>query len=63
MKKTVLRKYARLIARTGARVQKGQRLLCPWGSAGKSTGMDCNFLLQGIFPTQGSNPCHLCLLH
>ena len=23
---------------------------------GKSTGMGCHFLLQGIFPTQGSNP-------
>ena len=26
------------------------------GSPGKSTGVDCHFLLQGIFPTQGSNP-------
>ena len=25
--------------------------------------MGCHFLLQGIFPTQGSNPCLLCLLH
>ena len=25
--------------------------------------MDCCGLLQGIFPTQGSNPCLLCLLH
>ena len=23
---------------------------------GKNTGVDCHFLLQGIFPTQGSNP-------
>ena len=23
---------------------------------GKSTGVDCHFLLQGIFLTQGSNP-------
>ena len=23
---------------------------------GKSTGVDCHFLLQGIFPTQGLNP-------
>ena len=23
---------------------------------GNSTGVDCHFLLQGIFPTQGSNP-------
>src|SRR5574340_839742 len=36
------------------------RLLCPWGSPGKNTGVGCHALLQGIFPTQGSN---LCLLH
>ena len=36
------------------------RLLCPWNFLGNSTGVDCHFLLQGIFPTQGSNPC---LLH
>ena len=32
------------------------RLLCPWNSPGKSTGVGCQSLLQGIFPTQGSNP-------
>ena len=32
------------------------RLLCPWNFLGKSTGMDCHFLFQGIFPTQGLNP-------
>ena len=32
------------------------RLLCPWDSPGKSTGVGCRFLLQGIFLTQGSNP-------
>ena len=32
------------------------RLLCPWNSPGKNTGVGCHFLLQGIFPTQGSNP-------
>ena len=32
------------------------RLLCPWDSAGKNTGVGCHALLQGIFPTQGSNP-------
>ena len=31
------------------------RLLCPWDSPGKNTGMGCHFLLQGIFPTQGLN--------
>ena len=29
------------------------RLLCPWDSPGKNTGIGCHFLLQGIFPTQG----------
>ena len=32
------------------------RLLCPGDSPGKNTGVGCHFLLQGIFPTQGSNP-------
>ena len=32
------------------------RLLCPWDSPGKNTGVGNHFLLQGIFPTQGSNP-------
>ena len=32
------------------------RLLCPWGSPGKNTGVGRYALLQGIIPTQGSNP-------
>ena len=32
------------------------RLLCPWDSPGKNIGVSSHFLLQGIFPTQGSNP-------
>ena len=32
-------------------------------SPGRNTGVGCHFLLQGIFPTQGSNLCLLCLLH
>ena len=32
-------------------------------SPGKNTGVGCHFLLQGIFPTQGSNPHLLGLLH
>ena len=32
------------------------RLLCPWDFPGNSIRVDCHFLLQGIFPTQGSNP-------
>ena len=39
------------------------RLLCPWDSPGKNTGVSCHFLLQGIFPTQASNLRLLCLLH
>ena len=31
------------------------RFLCPWDFPGKNTGVGCHFLLQGIFPTQGSN--------
>ena len=32
-------------------------------SLSKNTGVDYHDLLQGIFLTQGSNPCLLCLLH
>ena len=43
------------------------RLLCPWDSPGKSTGVGCHALLQGILPTQGSNPgllhCRQILYH
>ena len=31
------------------------RLFYPWDSPGKNTEVGCHFLLQGIFPTQGSN--------
>ena len=43
------------------------RLLCPWNSPGKNTGVHCHSLLQGIFLTQGSNPglphCRQILYH
>ena len=32
------------------------RLLCPWNSPSKNTGVGYHSLLQGIFLTQGSNP-------
>jgi len=32
------------------------RLLCPWDSPGKTTGVDCHSLLQGILLIQRSNP-------
>ena len=42
-------------------------LLCTWDSPGKNTGVGCHSLLQGIFPSQGSNPgllhCRQILCH
>ena len=32
------------------------RFLCPWDSPGKNSGLGRHSLLQGIFPTQESNP-------
>ena len=39
-----------------------QAPLCPWDSPGKNARVACHFLLQGIVPTQISNPCLLCFL-
>ena len=43
------------------------RLLCPWDSPNKNSGVDCHSLLQRIFLTQGSNPgllhCRQILYH
>ena len=43
------------------------RLLCPWDSPGKDTGVGSLSLLQGVLPTQGSNPglllCRQILYH
>ena len=38
-------------------------LLCPWDSPNKNNGVGCYFLIQGIFPTQGSNWSLRCPLH
>ena len=43
--------------------QESARLLCPWDSPGKNSGVGCYFPLQGIFPNQVSNSYLLCLLH
>ena len=32
------------------------RLLCPWDSPGKNTGVGCHFLLQGNLPDPGIKP-------
>ena len=31
------------------------RMVYPWNSLGKNTGVGCHSLLQGIFPTEGMN--------
>ena len=41
---------------SGYPMDQPTRLPCPWDSPGKNTGVGCRLLLQGIFPTQGSNP-------
>ena len=37
------------------------RLLCPWDSPDKNTGVGCHSLPQGLFLTQESNPHHTSL--
>ena len=37
------------------------RLLCLWDFLGRNTAVSCHFLLQGIFPTQGSNASLSCV--
>ena len=39
------------------------KLLCPWDSLGKNTGVGCHFLLRGIFPTEGLKAHLLHILH
>ena len=53
---------SRSVVSDSVRPQKQQptRLLCPWDSPGKNTGVGSHFLLPRISPTQGSN---LGLLH
>ena len=37
-------------------VSHSSRLLCPWNSPGKNTGVGSHFLVQGLFQTQGLDP-------
>ena len=39
------------------------KLFCSWNFPGKNTRVGYRFLLQGIFPTQGSKPSVLHFLH
>jgi len=43
--------------------QESARLLCPWDSPGKNTGVGCHALLHGIIPIQGLNMSLLWHLH
>ena len=45
--------HVRLFATRGL---QPARLLCPSNSPGKSSGVGCHSLLQGMFPTQGLSP-------
>ena len=45
------------VARSRTRLKRlSSRLYSPWNSPGQNTGVGSLSLLQGIFPTQGSNP-------
>ena len=44
-------------------MDKSHRVPLSMDFPGKNTGVGCHFLLQRILPTQGWNPCLLCLLH
>ena len=51
--------YIRLLQLLG--LVQVARLLCPWNSPGENSEAGCRFLIQGIFLTQGSYLCLLCL--
>ena len=59
----LLRGFSSLKLFVVPRTVESARLLCPWDSPGKNTGVDCHFLLQGIFLTQVWNLHILPLLH
>ena len=40
-------------------IEEPSRLLCPWDSPGKDTGVGWHFLLQGIFLSPGIEPASL----
>ena len=47
----------------GLHTEEPTRPLCPWDFPGRDAGVGCFALLQGIFLTQVSNSCLLCILH
>ena len=64
---TVLRLAAQSCPTLWPRGLQPARFLWPWDSPDKNTGVGCHALLQGIFPTQCSNPglphCRRILYH
>ena len=55
--------HARCLSHVSLFVTPWTVAFCPWDSPGKNIGVDCHFLLQGIFLIQVSNPHFLSLLH
>ena len=47
--------YIKLESESGSVVSDSLQLYSPWNSPGQNTGVGSLSLLQGIFPTQGSN--------
>ena len=43
------------VTKSQTRLNDWTELYCPWNSPGQNTGVGSHSLLQGIFPTQGSN--------
>ena len=56
-------KSLQLCSTPQARGRRPSRLLCPWDSPGRCTGMVATLLLRGIFPTQEPKLGFLRLLH
>ena len=52
-----------VVSNSAAPWPAARRVLCPWDFPGKNSGVACHFLPQGIFLTQGLNPCLQGLLH
>ena len=63
----VCQSFSRIQLFATPRTVAHQAPCCPWNSPGKNTGVGGHFLLQRIFPIQGSNPgllhCRQILYH
>ena len=52
----ILSSYSDIYSESRSIISNTLQSCGPWNSPGQNTGMGCLSLLQGIFPTQGSNP-------